>query len=61
MRGERGAEKDDPLLSCSFCSKGQNQVLKLVTNGKGCIVCNECAQVVIDMVEYERDSRTPDH
>lgn len=53
-------EKDDLLLSCSFCGKLQNEVTKLAVNGDyTCAVCNECAQVVVDMAEDE-DERQQD-
>ena len=42
------------MLTCSFCGKTQGQVAKLATNGEGLAFCNECAQVVLDMVEDER-------
>jgi len=44
----------DADFKCSFCGKEQYQVTKLVTGPNDVAVCNECAQLVLDMVEDER-------
>ena len=45
------------MWKCSFCGKRQDQVVKLMVKARtDHAVCNECAQVVIDMVEDERTS-----
>ena len=48
------------LDTCSFCGKKSNEVAKLVDNGKGdgpgaVAICNEFAQVVLDIVEDEKE------
>ena len=45
------------MWKCSFCGKRQGQVVKLMVKARtDYAVCNECAQVVIDMVEDEQTS-----
>jgi ATP-dependent Clp protease ATP-binding subunit ClpX len=40
---------------CSFCGKSQKEVAKLMINGPGTVaICNECAQIVVDITEEER-------
>lgn len=44
--------KHDSLLKCSFCSKSQEQVTKLIA-GPGVYICNECIELCNDIVEEE--------
>ena len=47
------------LLKCSFCSKSQKQVVKLIS-GPQVYICNECVMLCVEIVEEERDtSATP--
>jgi ATP-dependent protease Clp ATPase subunit len=42
--------KADPdMLRCSFCSKEQNDVRKLVA-GPNVFICNECVEVCLDIM-----------
>jgi ATP-dependent Clp protease ATP-binding subunit ClpX len=45
--------KYDSLLKCSFCSKGQEQVNKLVA-GSGVYICDECIDLCNKIVEVEK-------
>ena len=46
----QGAEA---LLSCSFCGKSRKQVKKMVQGPDGVAICNECVEVIVDMLEEE--------
>ncbi len=48
MRAD-GAE----LLKCSFCSKSQKQVIKLI-GGPGVYICDECIELCNEIIEEER-------
>jgi len=39
-------------LSCSFCSKGQREVNKLIA-GDSVYICDECVELCIDIIEEE--------
>ncbi|MEY4367849.1 MAG: hypothetical protein RLZ28_1264 [Actinomycetota bacterium] len=43
------------LLKCSFCSKSQKQVVKLIS-GPQVYICNECVMLCVEIVEEERDA-----
>jgi ATP-dependent Clp protease ATP-binding subunit ClpX len=45
--------KYDSLLKCSFCSKNQEQVKKLVA-GSGVYICDECIDLCNEIVEVEK-------
>jgi hypothetical protein len=40
------------LAKCSFCSKYQKQVAKLIA-GAGVYICNECVRLCVDIIEEE--------
>jgi ATP-dependent protease Clp ATPase subunit len=46
----------ESLLHCSFCSKSQQEVRKLIA-GPGVYVCDECVQLCVDIIddEFETD------
>jgi ATP-dependent Clp protease ATP-binding subunit ClpX len=44
--------KDSKLLSCSFCSKGQNDVKKIVA-GPSVFICNECVDLCSNIIKEE--------
>lgn len=46
------SEKEEKLL-CSFCSKKQNQVIKLIAGGEGVYICNECIILCSELLEQE--------
>ncbi|MDY2941964.1 MAG: ATP-dependent Clp protease ATP-binding subunit ClpX [Varibaculum sp.] len=52
MVGADGRE----LLKCSFCSKSQKQVRKLVA-GPGVYICNECIDLCTEIIEEEISSQ----
>jgi len=41
-------------LRCSFCSKGQPDVRKLIA-GPTVFICNECVDVCVDIILQDRD------
>jgi ATP-dependent Clp protease ATP-binding subunit ClpX len=44
--------KKDDFLKCSFCSKSQNQVKKLIA-GPGVYICNECVDLCNEIIDEE--------
>jgi ATP-dependent Clp protease ATP-binding subunit ClpX len=44
--------KRDVFLKCSFCSKSQNQVKKLIA-GPGVYICNECVDLCNEIIDEE--------
>ncbi len=46
------ARKDDELLKCSFCGKGQEEVKKLIA-GPTVYICNECIELCNEIIEDE--------
>lgn len=42
------------LLRCSFCTKSQNEVKKLIA-GPGVYICDECIDLCNDIIEEEKD------
>ncbi len=46
---------------CSFCGKGQGEVLKLIAGSSACI-CNECVELCNEILEeeYEKSEITPE-
>jgi ATP-dependent Clp protease ATP-binding subunit ClpX len=52
--------KNDDFLRCSFCSKSQNQVKKLIA-GPGVYICNECVGLCNEIIDEElREQRKVD-
>ena len=51
------SKKRDPIcretLYCSFCSKSQHQVKKLIA-GPAVYICDECVDVCMDIVRPKR-------
>jgi ATP-dependent protease Clp ATPase subunit len=43
-------------LTCSFCSKSQSEVAKLVA-GPGVYICNECIQLCNEIITLELDRK----
>jgi ATP-dependent protease Clp ATPase subunit len=42
--------------TCSYCGKSKSEVAKLAVNGPGTAAfCNECAKLVLDAVEDEKE------
>ena len=47
-----------PSYRCSFCSKTQDQVRRLIAGSGGFYICNECVDLCRDIIEEEH-SRAP--
>ncbi|MEC4675494.1 MAG: ATP-dependent Clp protease ATP-binding subunit ClpX [Nitrospirota bacterium] len=45
-------KKDDEILKCSFCGKGQDEVKKLIA-GPTVYICNECIELCNDIIADE--------
>jgi hypothetical protein len=50
------ASKKVPSLRCSFCTKPEKQIAKLIA-GPGIYICNECVDLCIEILET--DTRQP--
>jgi len=46
------AKKDDEMLKCSFCGKGQEEVKKLIA-GPTVYICNECIELCNEIIADE--------
>ena len=46
------AKKDDEILKCSFCGKGQEEVKKLIA-GPTVYICNECIELCNEIIADE--------
>ena len=45
-------KNEDSLLYCSFCSKNQHEVIKLIA-GPSVYICNECVELCDDIIKEE--------
>jgi predicted DNA-binding transcriptional regulator AlpA len=52
VRPKRRSKRVEELMSCSFCSKTQKQVKKLIA-GPGVYICNECIDLCNDIIVEE--------
>jgi hypothetical protein len=64
-RAEQGyhgpmAEPEDggDVLHCSFCTKAQTQVRKLIA-GPGVYICDDCVRLCADIIEQELGPPSP--
>ena len=53
------AKKDEQVLCCSFCGKGESQA-RLIA-GPGVYICSDCVQACCDLLRQDRQSDVPDH
>jgi len=51
------AKKDEEILKCSFCGKGQEEVKKLIA-GPTVYICNECIELCNEIIADELYSET---
>lgn len=49
------ADKNKPVLECSFCEKTQNEVKKLVAGSKG-YICDECIRLCNEVIKDDAAS-----
>lgn len=53
------AKTDNPIsqnnLSCSFCGKNQNEVVKLIA-GPTVFICNECVELCLEIIKDEANT-----
>ena len=50
----RKSTSNDSSLRCSFCSKSQSEVRKLIA-GPNVYICDECIEICTDIIAEERD------
>jgi len=50
----RNSTSNDSSLRCSFCSKSQSEVRKLIA-GPNVYICDECIEICTDIIAEERD------
>jgi ATP-dependent Clp protease ATP-binding subunit ClpX len=55
MKEDKMPKKDTELLKCSFCSKGQDEVRKLIA-GPTVYICDECVGLCNEIMGEEIDS-----
>ena len=53
------AKKDEQVLCCSFCGKGESQA-RLIA-GPGVYICSDCVQACCDLLRQDSQSEMPDH
>lgn len=53
------AKKDEQVLCCSFCGKGESQA-RLIA-GPGVYICSDCVQACCDLLRQDSQSDIPDH
>jgi ATP-dependent Clp protease ATP-binding subunit ClpX len=51
---KKGTGKDDGELRCSFCTKSQKDVRKLIA-GPTVYICDECVDICLDILAEERE------
>ncbi|GAB4373414.1 MAG: ATP-dependent protease ATP-binding subunit ClpX [Acidobacteriota bacterium] len=51
---KKGGGKDDGELRCSFCTKSQKDVRKLIA-GPNVYICDECVDICLDILAEERE------
>ncbi len=45
-----------PILSCTFCGKSQNEIIKLIAGPDHQYICNECVELCVEILEEGDDS-----
>ena len=50
----------DPMIRCSFCGKGQDQVRKLITGPGGICICDQCIMICGEILDEELDDELLD-
>ncbi|MBO5079222.1 MAG: ATP-dependent Clp protease ATP-binding subunit ClpX [Oscillospiraceae bacterium] len=53
------AKKDEQVLCCSFCGKGESQA-RLIA-GPGVYICSDCVQACCDLLRQDSQGEMPDH
>jgi ATP-dependent Clp protease ATP-binding subunit ClpX len=56
MSNDRNGKDEDKLLYCSFCSKSQQEVRKLIA-GPSVYICDECVDLCNDIIKDELQDR----
>jgi ATP-dependent Clp protease ATP-binding subunit ClpX len=52
LRQNQAVSQTSDELICSFCTKRQSQVRKMIA-GPGVYICDECVQLCCDIIEQE--------
>jgi len=51
---EKEKEPLSPLISCSFCSRQQNQVRRLIAGPRGVYICDHCIEIAHSLIQEDR-------
>ena len=51
---------DSGEVFCTFCKKSQHEVVKVISNGPGVAICNECIDLCNEIMEEERAKDSED-
>jgi len=54
-----GGSKDDPERRCSFCSRTEAEVHRLIAGPEGVYICNECVDLCRDILDSEQTPSYP--
>jgi ATP-dependent Clp protease ATP-binding subunit ClpX len=49
--------KTRPTFRCSFCSKPQDQVERLIAGPNGVYICDQCVDLCQKIIQEEREKR----
>ncbi len=55
----KDGNKDNKILYCSFCGKGQNEVRKLIA-GPSVFICEECVDLCNNIIDEELNDSVSD-
>ena len=53
-------EKTQPILHCTFCSKSQNDVHRLIASSPSVVICDECVEKCSAILKPGSDLNSPD-
>ena len=43
---------------CSFCSKSNDEVARMIAGPKGAVICNECVALCVGLIDREEEAET---
>jgi len=50
-------KKTRPAFHCSFCSKNQDKVERLIAGPRGVYICDQCVDLCQQIIQEEREKR----
>ena len=51
------SRKTRPTFRCSFCSKRQDQVERLIAGPNGVYICDQCVDLCQEIMQEQREQR----